>query len=283
MKTLDFGPADNLTQFLERVRNYPFLTAEQEAEFAQRWRDHGDREALRQLVCSHLRLVVKIARSYTGYGLPTGDLISQGHVGLMQAVHKFDPDRGVRFATYSTWWIRAAIQEHVLYSWSLVKIGTTAAQKKLFFNLRRLKSQMQAFEEGDLSPEVVTAIAEELDVPEADVVDMNRRLGSGDHSLNAMVTTDSDDEWQDLLVEGSPNQEALVMEQDELAWRRRLLKNGLIKLTEREQHILIERRLKDDPPSLGVLSREYGISRERVRQIEHRAFEKLQEAMRNDA
>ena len=215
--------------------------------------------------------------------MPLADLISEGHVGLMQATRKFDPDRGVRFATYSTWWIRAAIHEHVLHSWSLVKMGTTAAQKKLFFNLRRLKSQMQAYDEGDLSPEVTSAIAMELNVPEADVVNMNRRLGSGDYSLNAVVTTDSDDEWQDLLIEGSPDQEALVMERDELAWRRRLLEHGLIKLTEREQQILTKRRLNDDPPTLDVLGREYGISRERVRQIEERAFEKLQESMRHNA
>lgn len=282
-KALNFGPADNLTRYLQEIRMYPFLTVQQEGDFARRWRDHDDREAFGQLVGSHLRLVVKIARSYAGYGLPFRDLISEGHVGLMHAAEKYDPDRGVRFATYAAWWIRAAIREYVLHSWSLVKMGTTGAQKKLFFNLRRLKSRMQEFEDGDLSPETVEAIAKELDVPEIDVVHMNRRLTSGDQSLNATMNTGTDGEWQDLLVEVSLDQESLMIERDELDWRRQLLEHGLIKLTERERQVLMKRRLKDDPLTLEALGQEYGISRERVRQIEKRAFEKLQMAMRDEA
>ncbi|MDH3596073.1 MAG: RNA polymerase sigma factor RpoH [Rhodospirillales bacterium] len=283
MNALNLHPADSLTRYLGETRKYPFLTAEQEIDFTRRWREQGDREALEQLVGSHLRLVVKMARNHAGYGLPLGDLISEGHVGLMQSVERYDPERGVRFATYAMWWIRAAIQEYVLRSWSLVKMGTTGAQKKLFFNLRRLKSRMHEFDNGDLAPETVAAIAEELDVPEADVVQMNRRLGSGDYSLNAAMGPEGEDEWQDLLPEDSPDQEALLVEADELAWRRRLLEHGLIKLNERERQILEQRRLKDNPLTLEVLSREYGISRERVRQIENRAFEKLERAMRNMA
>jgi RNA polymerase sigma-32 factor len=265
------------------VGRYDYLTPEQEVDYARRWSEEGDREALDQLVGSHLRLVVKIARSFKGYGLPLADLISEGHVGLMQAARRFDPERGFRFATYARWWIRAEIQEYVLRSWSLVKMGTTAAQKKLFFNLRRLKSQMQAYEDGDLSPETTAAIAEELDVAESDVVDMNRRLGFGDQSLNVRSGTDTADELLDRLVEEADDQEAQVVAKDEAARRHELLEQGLIKLTEREQDILVKRRLRDDPFTLQVLGEEYGISRERVRQIERRAFEKLQAIVQEEA
>jgi RNA polymerase sigma-32 factor len=283
MNALTLNPADGLTRYFEQTRKYPFLTAQQEVDFTRRWRERGDREALEQLVGSHLRLVVKIARKHAGYGLPLADLISEGHVGLMLSVERFDTGRGVRFATYAMWWIRASMQEYILRSWSLVKMGTTAAQKKLFFNLRRLKGQMQAFDEGDLAPESVAVIAETLAVPEVDVVQMNRRLGSGDQSLNAVVGSEGGDEWQDLLPEQSPSQEELVVEADELDWRRRLLEEGLIRLNERERQILQQRRLQEEPLTLEVLSRHYGISRERVRQIENRAFEKLQAAMRRAA
>ncbi len=283
MNALTFNPTDGVARFLEQTRRYPFLTAQQEVDLTRRWREDGDREALEQLVGSHLRLVVKIARKHAGYGLPLADLISEGHVGLMLSVERYDTERGVRFATYAMWWIRASIQEYILRSWSLVKMGTTAAQKKLFFNLRRLKSQMHAFDEGDMAPESVAVIAEALDVPEADVVQMNRRLGSGDQSLNAVMGTEGSDEWQDMLPEQGPSQEELVVEADELDWRRRLLEEGLIRLNERERQILKERRLKEEPLTLEVLSQHYGISRERVRQIENRAFEKLQAAMRTAA
>jgi len=223
--------------------------------------------------------VAKIAMGYRGYGLPMNEIISEGNVGLMQAVKRFDPDRGFRLATYAMWWIRAAIQEYILHSWSLVKLGTTAAQKKLFFNLRRLKSQMQAIEEGDLSPETVKQIATTLEVTEQDVVDMNRRLGGPDHSLNAMLRTDGESEWQDWLVDDSASQEAVLAEEDELVHRRSLLESAMHVLNEREKHILTERRLKEEATTLEDLSAQYGISRERVRQIEVRAFEKLQKAM----
>jgi RNA polymerase sigma-32 factor len=231
-------------------------------------------------VTSHLRLVAKIAMGYRGYGLPVGELISEGNVGMMQAVKRFDPDRGFRLATYAMWWIRAAIQEYILHSWSLVKMGTTAAQKKLFFNLRRLKGQMQAIEDGDLKPEQVAKIAKDLDVPEQDVINMNRRLAAPDHSLNAPVRMDSEGEWQDWLVDESESQETAIAEREELSGRQALLANALKTLNDRERHILIERRLKDNPTTLEDLSQQYDISRERVRQIEVRAFEKLQKAMK---
>ena len=283
MNALTLNPADGVTRYLGQTRKYPFLTAQQEVDYTRGWREQGDRKALDQLVGSHLRLVVKIARKHAGYGLPFADLISEGHVGLMLAVERYDTERGVRFATYAMWWIRASIQEYILRSWSLVKMGTTAAQKKLFFNLRRLKGQLQAFDEGDLAPDSVAVIAEALDVPEADVVQMNRRLGSGDQSLNAVMGSEGGDEWQDMLPELRPSQEELVAEADELDWRRRLLEEGLIRLNERERQILQQRRLKEEPLTLEVLSQHYGISRERVRQIENRAFEKLQAAMRTAA
>ena len=258
----------NLSRYLQEIRKFPMLEPQQEFMLAKSWREHGDTEAAHKLVTSHLRLVAKIAMGYRGYGLPLSELISEGNVGMMQAVKRFDPDRGFRLATYAMWWIRAAIQEYILHSWSLVKMGTTAAQKKLFFNLRKLKGQMQAIDEGDLSPEHVTQIATKLDVPEQDVVSMNRRLASPDHSLNAPLRADSEGEWQDWLVDEQETQEISLAEREELGKRRALLKSAMTNLNERERHILTERRLKDEPTTLEDLSQHYGISRERVRQIE---------------
>ena len=273
----------NLSRYLQEIRKFPMLAAEEEYMLAKRWQEIEDSEAAHKLVTSHLRLVAKIAMGYRGYGLPLSELISEGNVGMMQAVKRFDPDRGFRLATYAMWWIRAAIQEYILHSWSLVKMGTTAAQKKLFFNLRRLKGQMQAIEEGDMSPEQVRHIATTLDVPEQDVVNMNRRLGAPDHSLNAPLRADSEGEWQDWLVDETANQEISLAENEELGKRRKLLSAAMQNLNERERDILVERRLRDDPTTLEDLSQKYGISRERVRQIEVRAFEKLQKAIRNAA
>src|SRR5215218_4850524 len=273
-------PEGNLSRYLQEIRKFPLLEPQQEFMLAKAWREHGDSKAAHQLVTSHLRLVAKIAMGYRGYGLPVAELISEGNVGMMQAVKRFDPDRGFRLATYAMWWIRASIQEYILHSWSLVKMGTTAAQKKLFFNLRKLKGQMQAIEEGDLQPEQVAKIARVLDVPEQDVVSMNRRLASPDHSLNAPLRADSEGEWQDWLVDESDSQEATIAEREELGGRKALLSNALKTLNDRERHILIERRLKDNPTTLEDLSQHYNISRERVRQIEVRAFEKLQKAMK---
>ena len=270
---------DAVTPFIEESRRFKMLTAEEELDLGRRWRDHGDRDAMRLLVGSHLRLVVKMARDFAGYGLPLADLIAEGNVGLMQAVEKFDPERGFRFNTYALWWIRAAMQSHVLHNWSMVKLGTTAAQKKLFFNLRRVKREMQELESGDLSPETVSAIATKLEVSETDVVDMNRRLAAADSSLNAVTATEGDMEWQDLLVDQRPDQESIVVDADELASRRRLLALGMEKLNDRERRILVERRMKEEPATLEELSKQYAVSRERVRQIEMRAFEKLQKAM----
>ena len=246
----------------------------------KRLRELGDIEAAHKLVTSHLRLVAKIAMGYRGYGLPLSELISEGNVGMMQAVKRFEPDRGFRLATYAMWWIRAAIQEYILHSWSLVKIGTTAAQKKLFFNLRRLKGQMRAIDDGDLSPEQVNKIATTLEVPEADVVSMNRRLSSPDHSLNAPLRQDGEGEWQDWLVDDSDNQEIRLAESEEMGKRKALLTNAMTGLNDRERRILTARRLQDEPTTLEDLSQEYGISRERVRQIEVRGFEKLQKSMK---
>ncbi len=276
---INVAPEGNLTRYLQEIRKYPMLTPEEELDLSKRWRDNEDMEAAHKLVTSHLRLVAKIAMGYRGYGLPVGELISEGNVGMMQAVKRFDPDRGFRLATYAMWWIRAAIQEYILHSWSLVKMGTTAAQKKLFFNLRRLKGQMQAIEDGDLQPEQVAKIAHVLAVPEQDVVSMNRRLAAPDHSLNAPVRSDSEGEWQDWLVDDTESQETALAESEEFSGRKALLNGALKTLNERERHILIERRLKDEPTTLEELSQQYGISRERVRQIEVRAFEKLQKAM----
>jgi len=273
----------NLSRYLQDIRKFPMLEQNEEYMLAKSWREHDDIDAAHRLVTSHLRLVAKIAMGYRGYGLPVSELISEGNVGMMQAVKRFDPERGFRLATYAMWWIRAAIQEYILHSWSLVKMGTTAAQKKLFFNLRKLKGQMQAIEEGDLAPEQVTKIADTLSVPEADVVSMNRRLAAPDHSLNAPLRIDGDGEWQDWLVDETETQETSLADSEELDKRRELLAVAMEALNERERHILEERRLKENPTTLEELSQEYGISRERVRQIEVRAFEKLQKAIRNAA
>ena len=283
IRTLPAISADGgLSRYLQEIRKFPMLEPQEEYILAKRWREHEDSEAAHKLVTSHLRLVAKIAMGYRGYGLPIGELISEGNVGMMQAVKRFDPDRGFRLATYAMWWIRAAIQEYILHSWSLVKMGTTAAQKKLFFNLRRLKGQMQAIDDGDLKPEQVTEIARVLAVPEQDVVNMNRRLAAPDNSLNAPVRADSEGEWQDWLVDESDSQETELADRQELTGRKALLANALKTLNERERHILIERRLKDEPTTLEDLSQQYAISRERVRQIEVRAFEKLQKAMHTE-
>jgi RNA polymerase sigma-32 factor len=270
----------SLSRYLEEIRRFPMLEPEEEFILAKRWQEQGDTEAAHRLVTSHLRLVAKIAMGYRGYGLPLNEIISEGNVGLMQAVKRFDPDRGFRLATYAMWWIRAAIQEYILHSWSLVKMGTTAAQKKLFFNLRKLKGQMQAIDEGDLAPETVRAIAERLDVTETEVIEMNRRLEGGDRSLNVPLRVDSDTDWQDWLVDEAASQETTLADADEFDHRMSLLHRAMSVLNERERHILTERRLKDEPTTLEELSGEYGISRERVRQIEVRAFEKLQRAIK---
>ena len=277
---VNVAPEGNLSRYLQEIRKFPMLAPEEELALSRRWRDSEDQVAAHKLVTSHLRLVAKIAMGYRGYGLPVGELISEGNVGMMQAVKRFDPDRGFRLATYAMWWIRAAIQEYILHSWSLVKMGTTAAQKKLFFNLRRLKGQMQAIEDGDLQPEQVAKIAKMLAVPEQDVVSMNRRLAAPDNSLNSPVRSDSEGEWQDWLVDDSETQEEVLADRQEFDGRKALLNGALKTLNERERHILIERRLKDNPTTLEDLSQQYNISRERVRQIEVRAFEKLQKAMK---
>lgn len=277
---LNVGPETNLSRYLQDIRKFPMLSPEDEQRLSRSWRDKGDTKAAHTLVTSHLRLVAKIAMGYRGYGLPLGELISEGNIGMMQAVRRFDPDRGFRLATYAMWWIRAAIQEYILHSWSLVKMGTTAAQKKLFFNLRRLKGQMQAIDDGDLQPEQVNQIAKSLGVPEQDVINMNRRLSAPDHSLNAPLRADSEGEWQDWLVDDHDNQEETLAESEEFSGRKALLDNALKTLNERERHILTERRLKDEPSTLEDLSHTYNISRERVRQIEVRAFQKVQAAMK---
>jgi RNA polymerase sigma-32 factor len=276
-------PEGGLTRYLQEIRKFPLLEPEEEYMFAKSWREHDDTDAAHKLVTSHLRLVAKIAMGYRGYGLPIGEIIAEGNVGLMQAVKRFEPDKGFRLATYAMWWIRAAIQEYILRSWSLVKMGTTAAQKKLFFNLRKVKGQIHAMEEGDLHPDQVALIATKLGVPEQDVISMNRRLAAPDHSLNAPLRAESEGEWQDWLVDDAMDQETLLAEQEELDQRRSLLSEGLKTLNDRERHILSERRLKDDPATLEELSQVYHISRERVRQIEVRAFEKLQKAMHSAA
>ena len=273
----------NLSRYLQEIRKFPLLEPEEEYMLAKRWREREDSEAAHKLVTSHLRLVAKIAMGYRGYGLPLSELISEGNVGMMQAVKRFDPDRGFRLATYAMWWIRAAIQEYILHSWSLVKMGTTAAQKKLFFNLRKAKSQMQALEEGDLTPEHVKKIAQDLNVPETDVVNMNRRLASPDHSLNAPLRQDGEGEWQDWLVDDTESQEVKLAESQEYERRQRLLERALKLLNPRERDILVERRLREEPTTLEDLSQRYSVSRERVRQIEVRAFEKLQKAMKSYA
>jgi RNA polymerase sigma-32 factor len=268
-----------LSRYLEEIRRFPMLEPDEEYMLAKRWQQHEDTEAAHKLVTSHLRLVGRIAMGYRGYGLPMGEVISEGNVGLMQAVKRFDPDKGFRLATYAMWWIRASIQEYILRSWSLVKMGTTASQKKLFFNLRRVKGQIQALDEGELKPDQVKAIATKLGVSEEDVVSMNRRL-SGDASLNAPVRADADSgEWQDWLVDETPDQEAQLAESEELALRRGMLGDALKTLTDRERQIFEARRLREEPATLEDLSMEFGVSRERIRQIEVRAFEKVQRAM----
>jgi len=268
-----------LSRYLEEIRRFPMLEPNEEYMLAKRWQQHEDTEAAHKLVTSHLRLVGRIAMGYRGYGLPMGEVISEGNVGLMQAVKRFDPDKGFRLATYAMWWIRASIQEYILRSWSLVKMGTTASQKKLFFNLRRVKGQIQAIEEGELRPDQVKEIANKLGVSEEDVVSMNRRLG-GDASLNAPVRADAESgEWQDWLVDETPDQEEQLAESEELTLRRGLLENALKTLTDRERQIFEARRLRDDPATLEDLSTEFGVSRERIRQIEVRAFEKVQRAV----
>ena len=271
-----------LNRYLQEIRLFPMLLPEEEFMLAKRWKEHGDTAAAHKLITSHLRLVAKLAMGYRGYGLPIGEVISEGNVGLMQAVKKFEPDKGFRLATYAMWWIKASIQEFVLRSWSLVKMGTTASQKKLFFNLRKVKSQIQALEEGDLKPDQVKFIAHRLGVTEEDVVSMNRRLG-GDSSLNSQIRADSEGEWQDWLVDDSENQEDMLVESQEASLRRGLLSEALGKLTDRERRVFEARRLQDDPATLEDLSHEFSVSRERIRQIEVKAFEKVQKAVKNAA
>lgn len=279
------SPEQGLSSYLAEIRRFPMLSKDEEFMLGKRWREHEDPEAAEKLVTSHLRLVAKIAMGYRGYGLPVAEVISEGNVGLMQAVKKFDPEKGFRLATYAMWWIRASIQEYILRSWSLVKMGTTAAQKKLFFNLRRMKSQMQALEEGDLKPEQVEAIATKLGVTTEDVVSMNGRLSGPDASLNAPLRgTEGEGQWQDWLADDdAESQEDELVQSDEFDTRMTLLQSAMGELNEREQHILQERRLTEEPKTLEELADQYGVSRERIRQIEVRAFEKLQKAMKSMA
>ncbi len=270
----------SLSRYLQDIRKFPMLEKEEEYMLAKAWVEHGDRDAAHKLVTSHLRLVAKIAMGYRGYGLPVNELISEGNVGMMQAVKRFDPERGFRLATYAMWWIKASIQEYVLRSWSLVKIGTTAAQKKLFFNLRRTKNQLQAFDDT-LHPDDIKTISKKLGVTEEEVVSMDQRMAGGDHSLNAPLQMDGDGEWQDWLVDDDPDQETVYAEEEELDIRREVMVEAMKSLNQREREILTERRLQDEPKTLEDLSQVYDISRERVRQIEVRAFEKLQKAMLN--
>lgn len=272
-----------LSRYLSEIRKFPMLKPDEEYMLAKRYEDYEDREAAHRMVTSHLRLVAKIAMGYRGYGLPVSELISEGNVGMMQAVKRFDAEKGFRLATYAMWWIRASIQEYILRSWSLVKIGTTSAQKKLFFNLRKLKGKLKAIEEGDLHPENVTKIATQLNVSEKDVISMNRRMTAPDSSLNAPLRMDGEGEWQDWLTDDTPQQDVLVADAQELTVRQQMLGNALDVLNERERHIFEERRLKDDPSTLEELSQVYDVSRERIRQIEVRAFEKVQKAMLEDA
>ncbi len=275
------SPEGGLSRYLTEIRKFPMLAKDEEFMLAKRWQQHEDPEAAHRLVTSHLRLVAKIAMGYRGYGLPINEVISEGNVGLMQAVKKFEPDKGFRLATYAMWWIRASIQEYILRSWSLVKMGTTAAQKKLFFNLRKAKSEISALEEGDLRPDQVRVIADKLGVLDSEVVSMNRRLAGPDASLNAPLRSDSENEWQDWLEDrDAVSAETRLAESEEYSLRMGLLEEAMTELTDRERHILTERRLKDDPTTLEALAAQYGVSRERVRQIEVRAFEKLQKAMK---
>ena len=272
----------NLAGYLREIRKFPLLKPDEEYMLAKSWREHGDLDSAHRLVTSHLRLVAKIAMGYRGYGLPLADLIAEGNVGMMQAVKRFDPERGFRLATYAMWWIRAAMQEYILHSWSLVKIGTTAAQKKLFFNLRRLKGQMKAIDDGDLSAEQVAEISARLSVPAEDVVSMNRRMGGGDHSLNAPVRSDGEGEaeWQDWLVDPHEATDTRLGAEQELSRRQRMLSDAMSGLNQRERDIIVARRLSESPATLEDLSQTYKVSRERIRQIEVRAFEKLQKNMK---
>jgi RNA polymerase sigma-32 factor len=274
-----FVADENLGRFLKDIRQYSILDKETEQRLARAWQKNQCQKAADQLVGSHLRLVIKVAKSFRGYGLPLGDLIAEGNIGLMQAIHRFEPERGFRLSTYALWWIRATIQEYILRSWSLVKLGTTTAQKKLFFNLRRLKSQLQAIDEDNLSPEQVSFIAAELKVNERDVVSMNQRLFGRDQSLNVTVSADDNTEWQEWLVDDEETQEDRLADADQFQWRSALMTECLKQLDKRERHILINRRLHEKPPTLDKLSQHHGISRERVRQIEVIAFEKLQHIM----
>ena len=279
------SPDGNLSRYLEQIRSFPMLEQKQEYMLAKAWKERGDVDSAHQLVTSHLRLVAKIAMGYRGYGLPVADLISEGNLGMMHAVKKFEPEKGFRLATYAMWWIKAAIQEYILRSWSLVKIGTTAGQKKLFFNLRRIKGQIQAIDEGDLKPEQVTQIATQLDVSEAEVISMNQRMAGNDRSLNVPLSRDGEGsgEWQDWLEDDTEDQETTFAEHEEFSARQRLMLDAMKDLNEREQRILQARRLAEPPLTLEDLAAEFGVSRERIRQIEVRAFEKLQKAVRDKA
>jgi RNA polymerase sigma-32 factor len=269
-----------LSRYLSEIRKFPLLKPEEEYMFAKRWKEHEDPEAARKLVTSHLRLVAKIAMGYRGYGLPVSEIVAEGNVGLMQAVKRFEPDKGFRLATYAMWWIRAAIQEYILRSWSLVKLGTTANQKKLFFNLRKAKNKIGAIEEGDLTPEHVATLSDQLGVSSQEVTEMNRRLSGPDSSLNTPLRSDSESEWQDWLADDTLDQETRMADREEMGDRHNLLTDAMSELTERERDIIQERRLQDEPATLEELSQKYGISRERVRQIEVRAFDKLQKQMK---
>ena len=275
------NPDASLSNYMQEIKKFPMLTAEQEYMYAKAWVDHGDRDNAHRLVTSHLRLAAKIAMGYRGYGLPTNEIISEANVGLMQAVKRFNPEKGFRLATYAMWWIRASIQEYILRSWSLVKMGTTSAQKKLFFNLRKAKNRIGALEDGDLYPENVKKIAKALDVDDKEVISMNRRMGGGDASLNVLVNTSNEGflEWQDWLEDEDSDHASKFADQEELNSRRGLLEEALKSLNERESKIIVERRLKEDPSTLEDLSQVYKVSRERIRQIEVRAFEKLQKRM----
>ena len=276
MKLPILSSEGNLSIYLQEIKKFPILTAEEEYMLAKKYKEHGDTEAAHKLVTSHLRLVAKIAMGYRGYGLPVTDLISEGNVGIMQAVKKFDPERGFRLATYAMWWIRAQIQEYVLHSWSLVKIGTTAAQKKLFFNLKKLKNQLSSIDSGNLSPENAREIAIRLNVKEAEVLDMDNRLFSGDQSLNVQIGDEGDSEWQDMLIDSKDTQDNIVANANELSFRKKIFEKALEILNEREREIITLRKLRDKPVKLEELSKKFNISRERVRQIEEKAFEKLQ-------
>ncbi len=273
----------NLSSYMEQIKKFPLLKANEEYILAKAWKDQGDIKAAHKLVTSHLRLVAKIASGYRGYGLPVSDLISEGNIGMMHAVKRFEPEKGFRLATYAMWWIKAAIQEYVLRSWSLVKIGTTAAQKKLFFNLKKIKSKISALDEGDLSPDQVTKIATELSVPEKEVVSMNRRISGSDYSLNSPVSEDGQGEWQDWLEDETQNQETSFAESEEFFIKKNIMNEAFEVLTEREKDIICERQLNEKPLTLEDLSKKYQVSRERIRQIEAKAFEKLQKTMREKA